>query len=350
MKKTPCLLLPFIVFVLSWNIILPHEAGCSEAGERITFTDAFSKKVEIAAPAQRIVVINGDAAEILCALGAENNIVGISSHIAENRNLLSGLAGKAVVGSTTSPSLEKIIELQPDLVIAYEMWLSREAFEDKLSPLGIPVARLYCYRMDRLDQEIEILGKIVGKEERAASYTRYFHEILDHVNKRLEGRKGEKINIYNESYGPYKTITDGSGHESFLDSAGVENIAASQAVRFPEITAEWVVEKNPDLIVKVASNVYVKSGYGVNDVKAIEAFRDDLLKRPVWAEIAAVKNNRVYILSNELYVGPRAPLGILYISKWAYPELFQDVDPQELHRKWLMQWHGKALEGIYVYP
>ena len=348
--KNLCSLLLYIVFILLCSITYPPAAGCAEAEGRITFTDAFTKEVEITVPAKRIVVINGDAAEILCALGAENNIVGISSHIAENRDLLSGLAGKAVVGSTTGPSLERIIELQPDLVIAHEMWMSREAFEDKLTPLGIPVARLYCYRMDRLDQEIEILGKIVGKEERAASYSRYFHATLDQVSKRMEGQKGMKMKIYNESYGPYKTITDGSGHESFLALAGVRNIAAGQPVRFPEITAEWVVEQDPDLIVKVASNVYVKTGYGINDVKAIKAFRDDLLHRPAWTQIAAVKDNRVYILSNELYVGPRAPLGILYIAKWAYPELFRDIDPQELHRKWLMQWHGKVLEGMYVYP
>lgn len=349
--KIPYVILLIVSFGLLSGIGVPPTARCStESAKTIIFTDAFGKQVEIAGPAQRIVIINGDAAEILCALGAEQNIVGISTHIAEGTELFTGLEGKTVVGSSTGPSLEKIIELQPDLVIAYEMWMSEEAFEAKLKPLGIPVARMYCYRLDRLEEEIKTLGRIVGKNERAAAYADYFHDTLSEVEKRLERLQGKKVRLYNESYGPYKTISDNSGHEAFLHLAGVENIAAGQPVRFPEITAEWVVEKDPEVIVKVASSTYVKTGYGVKDVQAIDVFRNELMRRPVWQQITAVKNDQVHVLSNELYVGPRMPLGVLYLAKWAYPDRFTDIDPQELHRQWLRKWHNKELEGIYVYP
>ena len=58
-----------------------------------------------------------------------------------------------------------------------------------------------------------------------------------------------------------------------LDLAGVENIAAGQPIPWPEATSEWLVEQNPDLIIKVASATFIKNGYGVVDVKAIDAFR-----------------------------------------------------------------------------
>lgn len=100
----------------------------------------------------------------------------------------------------------------------------------------------------------------------------------------------------------------------------------------------------------MASSTYVKTGYGIRDVQAIDDFRNELIRRPAWSRIEAVKKGRVYILSSELWVGPRTPIGIAYIVKWCYPELFQDIDPEELHRQWLMKWHHKALDGIYVYP
>ncbi len=319
------------------------------AQNMMTFTDARGNAVAIKMPVKRMVIINGDAAEILCALGAEDKIIGVSSHIAEDDGLLSGLKGKAVVGTAMSPSIEKIIELQPDLVIAYEMWMDREAFEDKLSPLGISTARMYCYRLNRLDEDIRTLGQLVGKEETAGEYIRYIHGVLDLANRRLEGLSKRK-RIYNEGYGAYKTVSDGSGADKLLEIAQLKNIAAGQPVPWPEITAEWVVEKDPDLMVKVASSKYVKIGYGVNDRQAIDVFYQEFRRRPAWNRTRAVRENRVHILSNELWVGPRAPIGILYLAKWAYPERFADLDPSDLHRNWLLRWHQKALEGIYVYP
>lgn len=315
----------------------------------VAFTDALGRQVEIPAPVRRIVTINGDAAEILCALGAEEQVVGISTHIAANGDLLSGLRTKAVVGTSMSPSIEKIIELQPDLVIAYEMWMTHEVFEDKLAPLGIPVARMYCYRLDHLPGEIRILGKLVGRPEAATAYISYFEKTLQQVHGRLQGLD-RKARIYNEGYGPYKTVSDGSGPDKLLAQAGVQNIAAGQPVPWPEITAEWVVEQDPELIVKVASPTYIKTGYGIRNARAIDDFLAELTHRPAWQQIRAVRQDRVHILSSELWIGPRAPLGILYIAKWAYPERFEEIDPQAVHRQWLMKWYGKELKGIYVYP
>ncbi len=335
-----------ITTVLLGILSLPAAA---EMQKGLTFTDALGAAVAVKTPVRRMVVINSDAAEILCALGAEDRIVGISSHIAQNETLLSGLKNKPVVGTAMSPGIETIIGLQPDLVIAYEMWMTKEAFEDKLSPLGIAVARMYCYRLNRLDDDIRTLGRLVGKEAAAEDYIRYIHGILDRAARRLEGISKRK-RVYNEGYGAYKTVSDGSGADKLLEAAKVTNIAAGQPVPWPEITAEWVVEKDPDLMVKVASSNFVRTGFGVKDRQAVDAFFQEFRQRPAWDQTRAVRENRVHILSNELWVGPRAPIGVLYIAKWAYPERFADLNPSDLHRQWLMQWHQKALEGIYVYP
>jgi iron complex transport system substrate-binding protein len=318
-------------------------------GKIVSFTDALGKKVQIASPVQRIVVINGDAAEILCALGAESQIIGISSQLAENLGLLSGLRGKSVVGSSTGPSLEKIIELQPDLVIAYEMWMTNEAFEKKLAPANIPVARFYCYQMDRLDHEIRILGRLVGKKTEAEAYILDRHRTLNETAGRLRGIE-KRVRVYLESYSPLQTVTAGAGGELLLMWAGVDNIAAGLPSRWPQVSTEWLVEQDPDLIVKAASTTFIPTGYGRADKRAVKSFRGQMMHRQAWDRMKAVQQGRLFLLSSEIYTGPRAHVGVLYIAKWAYPVRFQDTDPEEVHRKWLLRWHGKALKGIYVYP
>ncbi|WP_419657432.1 periplasmic binding protein [Desulfosarcina variabilis str. Montpellier] len=323
--------------------------SADQAAATVRFRDAFGNPVQVAAPARRIVVINGDAVEILCAIGARDNIVGISSHTAKNPGPVGKMSDKTVVGPSTGPSIEKIIECRPDLVIAYEMWMSQKAFEAKLIPLGIPVARLFCYRIDHLDEEIRILGRLVGRQDQAEAYIAYKNRIIDTV-KQKTGNLKPKIRVYNESYAPYKTVSDGCGADLLLDIAGLDNIAAGQSIPWPEATSEWLVEQNPDLIIKVASATFIKNGYGVDDVQAMDAFRNALITRPAWNRIKAVKSGRVHILASELWVGPRAPIGILYMAKWAYPEHFADMDPEAIHRQWLKKWHGRELKGIYVYP
>jgi iron complex transport system substrate-binding protein len=341
-----------IIFIraICLGIILSLFCGSAVAAQKITFTDAIKRKVEVSVPAKRLVVLNSDAAEVICALGAGDMIVGIGQHVAENGMAeLFGLEKCATVGSPSAPSMERIIELQPDLVISYEMWLTEDAFEAKLTPMGIQVARIPCYKMDTLADDIRLLGKITGKEKEAEAYIANFQKHLDEIVKRLKDRK-DKVRVYAEGYGDYNAVSKGSGGEGMIRRAYVDNITSEQPVAYPTVSPEWVVDMNPDVIIKASSSSRIKTGYGTSDMKAISEYREGIMKRPAWDHINAVKNNRVFVLSNEIWVGPRSPIGILYIAKWCYPEIFRDLDPEKIHREWLMKWHKTELKGIYVYP
>lgn len=346
------ILLIVLGVVAALVMLLPFQgaATAAEAAKTFTLTDAVGKKVEVPVSAQRMVVTNGDAAEILCALGVGDRIVGITDHLAESAaDLLPELAGKPVIGSSQAPNIEKIAELRPDLVIAYEMWMTQEAFEAKLAPLHIPVARLLCYRVEHLESDIRTLGKIAGREKEAEEYIQYYQSVLGETTQRLKN-VSSRVRVYAESYRDYSTVARGSGADTLLDLAGVDNIALSQPVPFPTISPEWVVDQNPQVILKASSSQWLKMGYNITDLDAVVAFRQGIMNRPAWSRIDAVKNNRVFLLSNEIWTGPRAPVGILTIARWCYPDLFADIDPELVHRDWLLKWHHKELKGIYAYP
>ncbi len=341
-----------VIFVLaSWKEELLATAEDNSDKEYVIVTDACGYEVKIPFPARRLVVTNSDAAEVLCALGAGDRIIGVTAHTARMcSDLFSQLKGKAIIGSWQNPSLEKIIELEPDVIITYDMWRpSQKEFAEQLAPFGISVVRAPCYRIDRLAEDVKILGKIVGKEEEAQEYIEYYQRILDEVQSRLRSIK-KKVRVYGESYGDYVAVSKGSGAYELLKRAGVDNIAGNQPISSPRMAPEWVVDENPEVIIKAASSGGVRMGYGILDKEAISNFRNRLVARPVWDRIEAVKKGRVYIISAEIWADPRAAIGILYVAKWCYPELFKDIDPEAIHRKWLMKWHRKELKGIYVYP
>jgi iron complex transport system substrate-binding protein len=81
---------------------------------------------------------------------------------------------------------------------------------------------------------------------------------------------------------------------------------------------------------------------------------DDLKSRTGWSILPAVKNNRLHIINNDIFGGPEHFIGTLYFAKWFYPEKFADINPQEIHQKYLSDFQGLDYDlkehGVFAYP
>ena len=81
------------------------------------------------------------------------------------------------------------------------------------------------------------------------------------------------------------------------------------------------------------------------------AARDDIMSRPGWDQLDAVENGEVYMITNGIaWCGVRKHVGVFYMAKWFYPDLFLDIDPEEFHREWLEEFEGIEYRGLWVYP
>jgi iron complex transport system substrate-binding protein len=74
------------------------------------------------------------------------------------------------------------------------------------------------------------------------------------------------------------------------------------------------------------------------------------MSRPELQNLKAVKEGRVYVLSGTMATGVRSAIGELYLAKWFYPELFEDMDPGAEHEKLIQKFYNMELEGEYAYP
>lgn len=92
--------------------------------------------------------------------------------------------------------------------------------------------------------------------------------------------------------------------------------------------------QNPDIIIRTYSNSS-SGGYANDDTSMMEELGDSIANRPGSENIAAVKNDRVYVLYGSLIGGTRHIIGISYLAKILHSDLLADFDPEEVHQRYL---------------
>lgn len=334
-KPIVCALLAIIFFCLL-------EACCGEeTGDIITIVDGTGKSVNISPPVERIVSITSRASEIISALGSGDKIVGRDSY----SFFPSSLEGVPVVAeSSYRPNIELIHELDPDLVIADSM-LSEE-YRKKIESAGIPVIVETALDSTTIATSVSHLGVLLGREAQAQELIDFIKKYQDIVEERTSDLKAEdKPAVYIEIGQPYHTMASGTIFHNLTIAAGGINIAADEPVRYPTMDPEWVVMTDPEIIFSYASN---KADENLTfKMKEIHA---EILSRSELSDVKAIKDGRVYVLGNPVAWGIRSIVGELWLARWFHPDLFEDIDPEAVHRELLEKFFDEELKEKCVYP
>ena len=319
--------------------------AAEKAENSISITDSSGRMVKVQLPVKRMVILTSDALEIVRVLNAVDLVAGVNSGTEKNPLFWLKLKDLPKVGTWNSPNYELIAGLNPDLVIGYAGRPGPE-MEKKLSPFGITVLRLNFYKIKTLTKEVKILGRILKKEKEAEEFADWYQQKIQLIQDRI--RKLDKLpDVYIESYTDYHSAGPGSGADEMCAYAGGHNISSGFAISYPEVTPEWVVAENPDIIVKAAS---LGRCYQITKPDKLKNIKTGIIKRPAWNNISAVQNGKVYVLANDIWTGPMAIVGISYMAKWFHPALFEDIDPVLIHKEYLEKFQKIKYSGVYVYP
>ncbi len=345
--------------LLSLLILSVLIAGCvqekgvekSERGKSVTIEDLMGRKVTVKVPVER-VVITFNVEEYL-AVGGEDalkKIVGWSRYYWEGRRptvwetYLSKYPEIEKIPDVGYPwkgtfSAEKVIELKPDVVI-----MSKEQYKyvkddlEKIEKARIPVVFIDYYRPFNVtthEKSTLILGKLLGEEERAKKLVEYYKKEVESIIERIKEAEGK--------YQKPKVLLLGKGWTSYgkkhyrgemIEFAGGINIASEVLEKSGEIDPEYVLKENPDVIVFIGKKGWnVDLGYGIDEEHARKML-EELIKRPGWENLNAVKNKRVhaihiYFVHGHIYDF----VALQYFAKWFYPEEFKDVNPEKSWEK-----------------
>jgi|LGVF01.1.fsa_nt_gb iron complex transport system substrate-binding protein len=327
--------------------------------KELTFLDANEDDITVSKPIDEIVVLNTDVADAIRALGAKDRIVGVTTGMTEATAFFPDLSSTQSIGKWSSPDIEAVLTLNPDVIFAFGSYPNKEILEDKLEGSDITVVRLDLYKIYTLREELEILGYLLGEQDNAREYLTWYDECVDGVDGVVSGiSEDDKPDVFLFS-GSKTTDTScksygiGTGMDELCLRAGGNSIAADLE-GYPEVEAEWILNKDSELGIDVMLGLTYKGGYETDDASAVAEEYDNLVGMPGFSEIAAVNKDRVNLIDGDLAFAPGQPAALVYTAKWFYPDLFEDTDPQAIHQEYIDKFcdidFDVAEHGVFVYP
>lgn len=326
----------------------PAKEAVASPVTSATIKDSADREIRIPENLKRVIVLNSATYNMITAIGAADTVIGVSESI--KKTGAASVANKEVFGSYMDPNIEKIVAARPDLVV--DNRTMKPAQLKQLEDAGITVAFFEFYLPSILQDEISTLGKLFGKEEQAQNYINFITKYRNLIENRVKDVKPEnKVTVYFEGYSDYSTVAKGTGGEEMIAGAGGINISGQEKIKYPKVSAEWVLQKNPQVIIKTVSVNNLTMGEGLTDKTKVKALYDSVISRTGWNELSAVKNNKVVLLAQDIGTTPDGSIiGMLYMAKTMYPDRFSDIDPYEVYKQMKKEFYQVEANGIIVYP
>ena len=325
--------------------VLPLSFAVCGSEETVTVTDEAGRSVEVPYPPQRIVCLVPSAAEVIYALDESDRMVGRT----DDCDLPPDLLEKPSVGTASNRvNVELILDLSPDLVIGRTGALFPQEIEEQIEMNGVPVLRYRALELSTLFPMIEDLGLILKREEEAEDLDDYVEGYYEMIKKRVEPLSEEdKPRVYFMSMGhvDWTGGADSAGSERIADTGGV-NVAEGLPGSLVYVSREWILEEDPEVILYSR----VSSGGEIPTVEDYEkTVEETILSEPGFSDLAAVRTGRLYLFDISMASGLTEIVTYLQFAQWFHPQLFDDVDPEAVHREIFEKYFDMQLEGTWAY-
>jgi iron complex transport system substrate-binding protein len=240
------------------------------------------------------------------------------------------------IGEGSSPDIEKIITLRPDVVLL--MSTSNPTLAEKLQGANISYAYIDGYKLANIPDEIRILGILTSHTGQANRYIAFYSTNHDLVNGRLSSvSAAERPRVYFEGNSDYSTVGKTSGGDSLIRMAYGKNIGSSLGVPWPIVSPEWVMSQDPQVVIKIAYPSTLNNS-------TISGIFHSVIMRPSLNSTSAGRDGRVYVLHHRVTYNTQGIVSLVYLAKAMYPELFTDIDPDEI----LLEYDREFLPGSYL--
>ena len=327
--------------------------------KQLTLIDDLGRVVTVPMPVERIIALYNEDA--IRALGAKDRIVGIGSSTKKKTVYYPEISKKPGIGSGSEANFEIIVELEPDAVIGGGIFLPVDEWEEHLKGTDIVIVSLYPRNARVFDDypywpsvrgNMIKLGYVLGEVENAREYVEWYDSILERLDERVSAiPEDEKTRAFLEDQGGGVTERKVSPHIMGCEEAGGVNIVGSSPLHGRMAEVEWIIEQNPDVYIGRSGT----GGYKTDDESEFKGYYEEILGLPGYDQIKAVQDSRVHIISGDLTLKLGIPMGIAYMAKWYYPELFEDMDPQEIHQEFVDRFcpgldFDVRTQGVFVYP
>lgn len=248
----------------------------------LTITDPSGREVTIDEPPTQIASLSAGHTEVLYAIGAGAQV----SAIDNTSNCPVEAATIEATVDAFNPSVEAITALEPDLIILFydpgDLVTGLEAAGATVLMMTTPANIADVYG------QIVLLGQATGHQSEAEALTTDMRSAIDDI---VAGNQGEIApSVYHELDNTYFSVGPGSFIGDLYETLGAKNIADATGEPYPQLSAEAIIDANPDVI------ILADEGVGED--------ADTVAARPGWDAIGAVRNDRVYGIDPDVISRP----------------------------------------------
>lgn len=333
-------------------LILLCLSGCNQAGQpekttspaTITIKDCVGREVEIPAKVERIACLCPDAAYTLAMFGQGDKMVAVVDGIKRDKimtDMYPAIKDLPMPKTSGVINIEELIGTKPDVVFVKRDTSNSDAEVEKLEKVKIPFLVVDYNSMEEQQYAAEMIGKVVGENEKAQQYKKYYQDCIKLVKERMQGiDPQQRVRVYHSINEATRTDVAGSLSGDWLEAAGAYNVSAQENLRLLEgkyfAGLEQILLWDPEVI--------LVNEMGVDDY---------ILTNKQWAPLQAVKTQRVY----QLPIGisrwghpssPETPLVILWTAQTLYPDRFTDLDMVAESKNYYKEFFGLELSDEVV--
>lgn len=279
--------------------------GLAEAG--VTVTDGLGRKVTVQKIPLRIISTVPSNTEILYDLGLKDKVVAVTSHCGKTCDI----AGKAVIGGWSDRTMvDKIVELKPDLVLAFGGLQSPLAAE--LEKRNITIFVFFPETVEQTLDQILLVGELTGTAEKANAIVNKSKNNLKKIGEKFQNIPLRKRLRCLRLMSTEAMVIGGRSFQSdILRKAGGVNVFEDTEKAYPVVSLEDVKTKDPDIIIFNWNN----------EEEAVKWF----LGQPGWNQLRAAKQKRLMSISCDYICHPntRIDATVEMLARRFYPERFK---------------------------
>jgi ABC-type hemin transport system substrate-binding protein len=220
-----------------------------------------------------------------------------------------------VIGGFSTPSFEKIVNLEPDLIVG--AYGNPDDVIYRLVEFGYPVYAQHPKNIEEILAHIKVTGAITKCDETASSVVNELRADLDEIKEETESLEEEQRPRVFYNIGDFFTAGKKTFANEIIEIAGGKNIAAYKS-GYIRMNLEELIDKNPQVII-------CDSGHGGMSIAYDQIVNDERLK-----DVDAVKNDRVYVIDTDIISrpGPRVVDAVKTVHA-DYADFFDEMEEGE---------------------
>jgi iron complex transport system substrate-binding protein len=266
-----------------------------------SFVDDAGRKIYFAKAPTRIVSLAPSVTEMLFAIGAGDQVVGVTPFC----NYPPEALKKPKVGYA-NPNVESLVALRPDLIVGPNEFLKPDVVL-KLDQLKIPMFTLTEKNVEDIFVHIQTLGRMLDRSTAANAVAMELRRQIAEIKQRTEKVPPVRV-LYVLNSQPLITVGPGSFIDQLITLAGGVNVAGKSGVPYPRLSMESVLRDDPEVLV-----------FPVGESEGISESEQQAWRQ--WSTMTAVKRGRLHQISADLLnrPGPRIAQGLELLAEILHP-------------------------------